>query len=394
MSSDLPDDSLPRPLTERLRALPRRVRRLRDRAQRMGGNARDWLRRDELVLAERTPYDEVFRDDIVSVRHYRPLTAAGIDLQGTTVPVARTRFRIPLVLVSPLAVTMRIYDLFPDRSLVKYLLARGFDVYLVDWGRPSARHDDWQLATCYAGILPRALAAVRAHSGSQQLSLHGWSFGGLFALCYSALGDPDIVNLALIGAPCDYHANGELGKQYQRLARQVQALEQRTAFRVHKLPKRLLRSPGWLNALAFKAVSPAATVQGYVDLLRNLHNREYVAAHATNAAFLDDMTAYPGGVVQDIVKYLWTDNRLANGELPQRRATGRWADVHANVLAVVGRDDLIVSRACSEPLLDLVASTDKTLLTAPGGHMGILGGSRAPDTIWKPVADWLATRST
>jgi hypothetical protein len=25
--------------------------------------------------------------------------------------------------------------------------------------------------------------------------------------------------------------------------------------------------------------------------------------------------------------------------------------------------------------------------------MGILGGSRAPQTIWKPVADWLAARS-
>lgn len=359
----------------------------------LGENAIDWLRRDELVLAERTAYEEVFRDDIVSVRHYLPLAADSIELQGETIAVQRTRHAIPLVLVAPLAVTMRIYDLFPDRSLVKYLLARGFDVYLVDWGRPDGRHDHWHLATCYAEILPRALAAVRTHSGTRKLSLHGWSFGGLFALCYAALGDPDIANIALIGAPCDYHANGELGKQYQRLAKQVRRLEQRTGFRVHRTPPRLWRSPGWMNALMFKAISPVATVQGYVDLLRNLHDRGFVAAHATNAAFLDDMTAYPGGVVQDIVKYLWTDNVLARGELPMRDAPGTFAAIRANLLAVAGGDDTIVTRACTQPLLDLVSSRDKTLLDAPGGHMGILGGSRAPQTIWKPVADWLSARS-
>ena len=31
---------------------------------------------------------------------------------------------------------MLIYDLFPQRSLVRYLRARGFELYMVDWGRP------------------------------------------------------------------------------------------------------------------------------------------------------------------------------------------------------------------------------------------------------------------
>lgn len=380
-------------MADLLTTLPRRARRLGRLAGRIGENTVDWLRRDELVLAERTPYDEVWREDIVRVRHYRPLDVDAIELQGETVPVARTRHAVPLVLVAPLAVTMRIYDLFPDRSLVKYLLARGFDVYLVDWGRPGRAHDGWHLETCFAQILPRALAAVRAHSGRQRLSLHGWSFGGLFALCYAALGDRDIANLALIGAPCDYHASGELGKQYQRLSRNFRLIRGRTGFRVHDTPPALWRSPGWANALMFKAISPVATVQGYLDLLRNLDDRDYVAAHATNAAFLDDMTAYPGGVVQDIIHYLWTDNVLAQGHLPMRETDATFANVTASLLAVAGQDDTIVTRDGTAPILDLVASTDKALLEAPGGHMGILGGSRAPQTIWAPVADWLATRS-
>lgn len=360
----------------------------------MSENAVDWLRRDELVLAERTPYEEVFREDITCVRHYLPLTEEHIALGDTTLPVSPTRFRVPLVLVAPLAVTMRIYDLFPDRSLVKYLTARGFDVYLVDWGRPEARHDTLHLADFFADILPRALAAVRAHSGVRELSLHGWSFGGLFAMSYAALGDPHVRNLVLLGAPCDYHAAAKLGATSRRLAKQLGRLSRRTDLGVHRLPPRMMRSPGWANSLMFKLTSPIATLEGYGDLLRNLHDREFVAAHATNAAFLDDMTAYPGAVSQDIIQHFWTENCLFEGRLPLRDTKRTLRDVTANLLMVAGTNDVIVPLATTRPLLDLMSSADKRLITAPGGHMGILGGSRAPEHIWAPVADWLADRST
>ena len=359
----------------------------------MSENAVDWLRRDELVLAERTPYEEVFREDITCVRHYLPLTEEHIALGDTTLPVSPTRFRVPLVLVAPLAVTMRIYDLFPDRSLVKYLTARGFDVYLVDWGRPEARHDGLHLADFFAGILPRALAAVRAHSGSQRLSLHGWSFGGLFAMSYAALGDPDIVNLVLVGAPCDYHAAGELGPHARRAAKQLSRLSERTGLGVHRLPPRLMRSPGWANSLMFKLTNPVGTLEGYGELLLNLHDRDFVTAHATNAAFLDDMTAYPGAVTQDIIRHFWTDNCLLDGRLPLPGAHATLRDVTANLLVVAGTEDPIVPVRATAPLLTLMGSRDKQLLTGPGGHTGILGGSRAPQHLWAPVADWLAARS-
>lgn len=390
MSIAEPAPSRPR-LPAPLRGLPRRARRLQEQAAQLRDNAVDWLRRDELVLAERTPYEEIFREDITSVRHYLPLAEGHIDVAGETMAVTRTRHAIPLVLVAPLAVTMRIYDLFPERSLVKFLLAHGFDVYLVDWGRPEPRHDHLHLADFFAGILPRALAAVRLHSGSQKLSLHGWSFGGLFSICHAAV-DRDIANLVLVGSPCDYHANGELGKQYQRLARYMRLL-QKTGFRVHSLPKSLWRAPGWANSLGFKVLSPAATLQGYLELLRNLHDREFVAAHATNAAFLDDMTAYPGAVMQDMVQWLLTDNVVAEGRLPMEGAPASLADVRANLLLIAGSNDTLVTADAARPVLGLVASEDRTMITVPGGHMGILGGSQAPATVWKPVADWLATRS-
>ncbi|HBP91287.1 MAG TPA: alpha/beta hydrolase, partial [Alcanivorax sp.] len=125
-------------------------------------------------------------DGLVQLRYYPPLRDTEIELDnGEVVPVSTRTQRTPLVLVPPLAVNMLIYDLFPRRSLVRYLRARGFELYLVDWGRPGRAENHHSLATYFAEKLPALLERVREHSGERRLSLHGWSFGGLFSLCYA-----------------------------------------------------------------------------------------------------------------------------------------------------------------------------------------------------------------
>ncbi|MAX56977.1 MAG: alpha/beta hydrolase [Alcanivoracaceae bacterium] len=367
--------------------------------------ARPWLHRldngrarlfdaERLSQAEQTPYDTLFDDGLVKLRYSPPLQEKAIPLSdGTVMPVSEHTQRTPLVLVAPLAVNMLIYDLFPQRSLVRYLRARGFELYMVDWGRPGKYHNHLSLSSYFADYLPKMLVQVRQHSGQQQLSLHGWSFGGLFSLCYTALGnDPDIRNLVLVGTPCDYHRNGALGAQYRRLSRQAKWIRSNTGLRIHDVPARLLRSPGWMNSLAFKLTNPVGSLQGYMNLVRNLHDREFVAAHATNGAFLDDMVAYPGGVIQDIVRYLWTDNVVAHGQLPMASSEGNLSRVTANILNITGGADPIVTRDCSLAMDTLVRSKDKTYLTIDGGHMGILGSSAAQTQSWGRIAEWLIER--
>lgn len=357
-------------------------------------NARSrFLESDSLVQAEKTPFDVIHQDGIVQLRYYAPLATSTIQVGDETVAVEQKTHRIPLVLVAPLAVNMYIYDLFTERSLVSYLRAKGFELYLIDWGKPEWSENHYTLSTYFAEKMPALLGEVRKHSGEQQLSLHGWSLGGLFSLCYASLGDPDIANLVLVGAPCDYHANGNLGKQYQRLAKQLTWLKKKTGWQVHDSPKRWWRSPGWMNSLAFKFTNPVGSVQGYLDLLKNLHDEEYVAAHATNGAFLDRMLAYPGGVGQDIIHYLCANNVLANGQLPMAETEGSFKNIVANLLLVCGDNDPIVTRENSLAVLNVAESKDRTVLDVKGGHMGILSGSKAPTEIWPKVVDWLAERS-
>jgi polyhydroxyalkanoate synthase len=357
-------------------------------------NARDrFLRPETLNEAEQTPFEVIDDDGLVRIRYYPPLADERIEVDGEIVPVASRPQRTPLVIVPPLAVNMLLYDLFPDRSLVKYLRARGFELYLIDWGRPGREHDDLRMATYFAEWLPQKLEAIRDHAGTRRLSLHGWSFGALFSYCYTALtGDDDIANLVLVGSPCDYHRNGDLGKQYRRLARRVKLLRKYTGVNVRRMPKTPFRSPGWMNSLAFKLINPAGTARGYAELIRNLADREFVRNHATNAAFLDDMVAYPGGVIQDIIHYLWVENVLARGGLPMRGAEAGLDRIRTPILEVIGRNDTIVTADCAGRLLEQVASTDTRTLDVPGGHMGILGGSQAPASSWHEIADWLIER--
>ena len=371
--------SASQPLSRRLRVSARNAR------QRL-------LSPDTLVESERTPFEVIFEQEGIRVRYYPPLASTSISVADDEVPVSKQTQRTPLVLVAPLAVNMYIYDLFEKRSVVKYFRARGFELYLIDWGRPGRSQNHFTLSSYFADWMPLLLQQVRNHSGATKLSLHGWSFGALFSYAYTALGDPDIENLVLVGAPCDYHANGALGKQYQRLSRQLRWVRKRLGFRVHRTPKRFWRSPGWANSLAFKLTSPAASVQGYLELVRHLHDEDYVRNHATNAAFLNNMVAYPGGVMQDIIQYLWTDNLLGRGYLPMQNARGeslRLDAIRANVLMVCGQQDPIVTRDCSTALLKHISAEDITVMDVPGGHMGILGGSSAPRASWAQIADWL-----
>lgn len=359
-------------------------------------NARDWIVRDpNYILAEKTPFDVIANDGLATLRYYPPLQQSHIQLQDKQLQVQSNRYKTPLVIVSPLAVNMRLYDLFPELSFVRYMLSQGFPVYLVDWGSPKREHDKLNLENYFAQRLPAFLAKVRSHSGCQVLSLHGWSFGALFSYAYTALkNDKNIRNMVLVGAPCDYHANGDLGYYYRRLSRYLNWLHDHTPFRIHKLPAGWWRSSGARNAIGFKFTSPAASVRSYAKLLRNLDDADYVMRHATNSAFLDQMEAYPGGTVQDMVKYLMMENVLARGRLPMKGVPDVISNITANLLLITGEQDTIVTKECSLALTKLVASKDITTQSIPGGHMSIVGGPDAAEKSWPLIVDWLAKRDT
>lgn len=154
-----------------------------------------------------------------------------------------------------------------------------------------------------------------------------------------------------------------------------------------------MHAPGWINTVSFKMTNPVGSVMGYWDLLRNLGDREFVVEHATNASFLDHMVAYPGGVVQDMMVRIWIDNEMAGGRFSLGDEVAELSRIESNILAFAGESDNMVTRDAVVTLMDLVGSADRSFQVVPGGHMGILSGSKASGTVWAQTADWLAKRS-
>ena len=124
---------------------------LNQRAAETAANGVDWLfKRDTLIKSGRTWFELVHDGDLMAVRYYALPDEDEIELvDGSTMPIQRVQHAVPLVLVPPLGVTTETFDLMPQRSLVRYLVASGFKVYLVDWGKPKKSTVTWVSRTTH-----------------------------------------------------------------------------------------------------------------------------------------------------------------------------------------------------------------------------------------------------
>ena len=143
-----------------------------------------------------TPRDVVWRRDRAELWRYRSAT-----------PI---RYQPPVVIVHSLVSRSYILDLRPGSSAVEFLLGRGHDVYMLDWGVADERDADNTLATYVDEYLPRAVAAVRRQSEADEVTLAGYCLGGTFASLYSAGPDAPVRNLILMASPVDYSAMGAM----------------------------------------------------------------------------------------------------------------------------------------------------------------------------------------
>lgn len=378
------------------RALDKGVE-LNERLAAAANNGFDWLfRREQLVLSGQTDYALVHEGELMSVRHYTLQGDTHIPLaDGSILPIARRRFTIPLVLVPPLGVTTDTFDLLPNRSLVRYMAARGFKVYLICWGKPERRHAHLGLKAYADEMMGQALAAVRAHSKVHEVSLMGWCMGGLLALLHAGLQrDAGIRAIVTVASPVDLQGGGMVAGVAQAINTPAQLVQKYTNFRMLAVNPQSLHMPGWMTTVAFKMTDPVGSLTTYWDLVTRLWDREFVESHSTTSDYLNNMLVYPAGMVQDMLVRVMIGNRLGRGEVPLGgKKTSRLGNIHAPLLVFAGETDNLVSASAARGSLDVVSSTDKTFEVAPGGHMGVILGASAQTHVWARSADWLAKRS-
>jgi polyhydroxyalkanoate synthase len=296
------------------------------------------------------------------------------------------RHPIPLLLVFALINRPYILDLRPGSSFVEYMLEKGYDVYLIDWGSPGPEDKNLKLDDYVLDYLPRAIRKLKSVSGSQEYSLLGWCIGAILTTLHASLHDDDgLRNLILLTAPLDF-SNKQCGG--------FSSWVDERYFDVDRLVEAFGNMPAEMIDYGAKALKPVENYIGnYLRLWDNLDNPRIVESwHAMNT-WVNDVIPMAGAAFRQLIVELYRENRLMEGTM---RVRGRDVDVRnirASFLNMIAESDHIVPPPESETMIDRIGSEDKQQVRIPGGHIGMMAGSTAIKGAWPTIDAWLGARS-
>jgi len=164
-----------------------------------------------------SPGAVVFRNDVLELIQYQP----------TTPQV----YRRPLLFVPPQVNKYYVMDLSPNKSLVRYLVASGLQVFTISWRNPTPEHREWGFDTYDQAIL-EAIDAVRAITESPDVNILGACLGGMTLATLlghlAARGDRRIHAVTFLVTVLDSNVESTMGlfatKETIEAARQVSRL--------------------------------------------------------------------------------------------------------------------------------------------------------------------------
>jgi polyhydroxyalkanoate synthase subunit PhaC len=298
------------------------------------------------------------------------------------------RHPIPILLVFALINRPEIFDLRPGQSLVEDLLAAGFDVYLLDWGELDEEDGDMGLADFVCDELHWAVRETLYDSEQEELSLVGWCIGGTLVAMYLGLEAEDgegspVRNAMLLTTPIE---TGD--SLYLRWVGGDH-------FDVDFIADSYTVIPGAGIDIANKLMKPVKNLSTTYRQLweKVLAGEADRASYQAMAKWVAANPPFPSQAFREWITWIYKENRLARGEVFLRGRRVDLAGIDQNLLVVTAGSDHIAPREGTEPLLDLVSSEDATHLARPGGHIGLVAGSRAKRELWPSLVNWLEERS-
>ena len=291
------------------------------------------------------------------------------------------RSRSLLIVAAPIK-RPYIWDLAPAVSAIRYCLAAGLHVYLLEWLPASEETCNVGIAEC-AQAISAASRTVRAEADGRKPILMGHSLGGTLAALYAATAPETIDGLVLLSAPLCFKAGESLFRD---------AL-------VSLLPDPVSDSdpyPGSILSLASAAASPVTFIRSrFTDAILSAADRNALDIHARVERWALDEVALPGKLVSEIVEWLYRENRFCRGILNvEGRAIGP-DNLSAPTLATVNMADLVAPLHSVSPIGEALGHEKFRVIEYPGErgvclqHLGILIGRQAHTQVWPQIIDWI-----
>jgi polyhydroxyalkanoate synthase len=291
----------------------------------------------------------------------------------------------PMLLCYALVNRPYILDLEPDKSVVRQYLDAGFDVYMIDWGVPSAEDKGFGLDHYVSGFLARAVDFILRRHERPRLHLLGYCMGGTLSALHGALAPETLASLALLAAPIDFAERESL----------LTLWAGREVFDVDAFVDQWGNCPAWFLQTCFLLMNPVRNlIDKSLGFWEHVDDARVVTSHFALEHWLNDNIPVAGETFREFVKKLYQGNELVRGAL---QVGGRRIDlgrITCPLLLLTAEHDHLVAPASTEGVRPHVGSRDVTSMGASAGHVGLVVGAKAHARFWPAVTRWVSERST
>ena len=319
-----------------------------------------------------TPKEVIWTKNKAKLYHYMPTT--------------RQVYPVPILLIYALINRPYILDLMPGSSLVEFLVGKGFNVYMLDWGTPGDEDKNLSFENYVLDYIPLAVKKMLSNCRAGEYTLGGYCMGGTMTSMYAALfpGKP-LRNLVLLTAPTDFtpEAMGLFG---------VWTSEK--YFDPDQLVEAFGNVPAELVDTGNRLVKPVANYVGSnVTMWDRIMQDKSMDTWLAMSKWVNDGVPFPGAAFRQWIREFYQQNKLVKGEIKLRGRAVNMANITCPVLNIAGKKDHICTTPQAEATMRLISSQDKEFYVVDAGHVGLLTGSEARKKLWPKILSWLEPRS-
>jgi polyhydroxyalkanoate synthase len=323
------------------------------------------LRRRKPDVA-RTPADVVHAENKWQLLRYRPRPGG-------------PAFRTPVVIVPSLINRHYVLDLCPGKSFVEAMVARGHDVYIIDWGTPAAEDRFLGFDEICDRYIGRAIRKAARTAGTERVHLLGYCLGGTLAVIHAAAHPERLASLVALAAPIDFDEAGMM-RDWVRTK----------AFDVGALVEAMGNVPWPLMQAAFHLLRPTLPLVKGMSLVERAWDDEFLDGFFAVERWSNDNVSFPGAAYRRYIEALYRDNALVSGRFTLFGQPVRLQRIDCPTLAVTFEGDHIVPEASGRVLLDLVGTTRTRSIRLRGGHVGAVVSRKAAAGLWPQLSAWWA----
>jgi polyhydroxyalkanoate synthase len=314
-----------------------------------------------------TPYDVVYEEDRVKLKHYKP-----------TVEIQLKR---PLLVVYALINRETMLDLQPGRSVVQNFLEQGIDVYMIDWGYPARKDKYLTIDDHVNGYMDNIVDFILDKHNLDKIHLMGICMGGTFSVIYSALHPEKIKNLVTTVTPTNFDTDQGLLHIWMK------------DMDVDRIVDTYGNIPGDIMNMGFLLLNPARLmIDKYVGFIENMANKTFVENFVRMEKWIFDSPDVPGETFRQFIRDCYQKNLLIQSKMEIGGKRVDLKKITMPLLNYYGKYDHLVPPEACELLTSRVGSKDVEDICLDTGHIGIYVSSKCQKEFAPRIVRWLKER--